>query len=155
MFRQCATSSDGRRFYGPFIEDDSTEREEYERLTAAIGNDELPEWLVGQVKAEDIEFWGSLPGPRYKPAKPKPGTRVIMATVAVWPDPDGGFTATLASGPLADRLYAFADTEEEARLNVARMLDTLPSDAEKFDTNVPPDVLEEMRTKAEDQPGVK
>jgi hypothetical protein len=154
VFRISARTSDGRRFRSPPIEDDTTQEEAYEQFTQAVMADDLPDWLRGRVAAAQIESWAVVPGRRITQRPSVRLTGAVKVTVAVWPDPVHGFTATPAAGPGAGSLHAFGATEEEAIRNAALMLDTLRNKPLDVKSTLDPEKLDALRTKPAGKRGV-
>jgi hypothetical protein len=63
--------------------------------------------------------------------------------------------ATPVRGPGAGTVHAVGETENEALAAAATILDTLRDRPLDVESNLPPEVLERLRTKPEDQPNVK
>lgn len=155
MHRIFVTTTDGRSFRGPLIEDDADQQGSFDRFSAAVEKGDLPDWLPG-VTADDVATWSVIPGPRYKPRNVRPsGKGAVKATIAVWPDPARGYVATPVEGVAAGNLHTFGETEHAALMAAANMLDVLRERSLDIKSNLPPEVLEGLRTKPEEQPEVK
>jgi hypothetical protein len=155
VHRLAVRTSDGRRFRGPLIEDDSAQQESFDQFQEAVIRGELPDWLPG-VEADELATWGIIPGPRYKPRTVRPsGSGAVKVTVAVWPDARHGYMATPVGGPAGGNAHGIGKTEEQALVALANILDVLRDRPFEIKSNLPPEVVESLKTDPAHRPGVR